>query len=258
MLTGSPAVISRQRWTQFLTRVLFYLASQIFISTFSQQSGALENKPHLMPIADKKVKKLLLSFHAMAKFKLLLIFFYVPNFVYTGSIFTNLLLLISFALLSLFLVLSCSISFCLSFSLRTYVDLTHAVSSICFLSHSFSRPNCLLFVPLPTLFYLFSSNIVVCFLSQSLPLSHFYPFSHSQSLSLSIAHFRFHLVCLLFQIFPFTNELVGYFYHQNLHCTQWSRFCGAVKKFPSCTFGLSLLNKMWPRIFFRKHQALEL
>ena len=131
----------------------------------------------------------------MAEFKLFLIF-------YTGSFFTNLLLLISFALLSLFLFLSYSISFYLSAFLCAYVDLTHAVSSVCFLStHSFSRPHCLLFVPLPTLFYLFSSNIVVCFLSQSLPLSHFYPFSHSQSLSLSIAHFRFHLVFLLFLIF---------------------------------------------------------
>ena len=195
MLTGSPAVISRQRWTQFLTRVLFYLASQIFISTFSQQSGALENKPHLMPIADKKVKEaaIVLSRHGRVQtISHILHGFFLYQFA-TSYFFCS----------TISISRSILLHFVLSFFLSTYVCRfnTRCLFHMLSLSQFISLLHCLLFVPIPTLFYLFRSNIVVCFLSQSLPLSHFYPFSHSQSLSLSIAHFRFHLVFLLVLIF---------------------------------------------------------
>ena len=164
MLTGSPASISSQRWTQFLTRVLFYLASQLFISTFSQQSGALENKPHLMPIADKKVKEAAIVLSRHGRVQTISHIFLCSEFSLHGFI------LHQFALLFLFLFLSYSISFCLYFSLLTVSLALIVCCSFLYLlySISFARTLSLVsFLSLSRSHIFILSHILSHFLSQS-------------------------------------------------------------------------------------------
>ena len=135
MLTGSPAVISRQRWTQVLTRVLFYLASQIFISTFSQQSGALENKPHLMPIADKKVKKAAIVLSRHGRVQTISHIFLCSEFSLHGFFLYQFATSFFFCS-TISISLSFLLHFVLSFFLSTYVCRFNTRCLFYMLSHS--------------------------------------------------------------------------------------------------------------------------